>query len=473
MSALLIAKNCLEMKTKLLLFVAILIAQAHWVKADEVADEIRALKKQIEELNQKVSALEQKDKLTAETAANKAKESPLVSAGADGFIMRSADTNFVLRIRGYGQFDGRFYAEDNSANDAFVMRRLRLGLEGTVYKYYDYRILTDFGSGITSTTGNNAFLQDALVNIHYWPEFQIQFGKYKEPVSLEVLQSDASLLFVERGLPTALAPNRDVGIQFQGDLLDARLSYALGIFNGVADGGSGDVETSNSGKHFAGRIFSQPFKNFDNELFRGIAIGIGGSFGDQAESLPSYVTTGRQRFFTFGTNSLTTSVAADGRHWRVAPQGYYYYGPFGIYGEYVLSSVEVSRTGAAGPPSLEVDNEAWNIAISYVLTGEKNSFNRISPHHPVDLSNDGWGAWEIAARFGELSIDKTAFPLVATSSSAQKVISWEIGLNWYLNKNLKFNFDYTQSHFSGGSKTPGSVTAQDEKVFMGRTQFSF
>ena len=465
------------MKLRHLLIIAVASLQTGILLADEVTDEIRALRKQIEELDQKVRILERKQGLGEEATETKHKETPLVVAGAEGFLMRSADTNFVLRIRGYGQFDGRFYADNNPAKDTFVMRRMRLGLEGTVFKYYDYRILTDFGSGITSTAGNNAFLQDALVNIHYWPEFQVQFGKYKEPVSLEVLQSDASLLFVERGLPTSLAPNRDVGIQFQGDLLNARLSYALGIFNGVADGGSGDVETTNSGKHFAGRIFTQPFKNSDSEIFRGFGIGIGGSFGDRAETLPSYQTTGRQRFFAYrsgaGTNAATANISADGEHWRIAPQGYYYYGPFGLYGEYVLSSQKVRRSAGGAPTSLTVDNDAWNIAVSYVLTGEQNSFNRVSPRHPLSLSDGGWGAWEIAARFGELSMDKTAFPLVATSSSAQKIASWEIGLNWYLNKNLKFNFDYTQSHFKGGSKMPGEVTAQDEKVFMGRTQFSF
>jgi len=46
-------------------------------------------------------------------------------------------------------------------------------------------------------------------------------------------------------------------------------------------------------------------------------------------------------------------------------------------------------------------------------------------------------------------------------------------LNWYLNKNVKFNFDYSQSYFRGGDKAPGSVGAQDEKVFLGRTQFLF
>ena len=455
------------------LLIVLLVGLPLVASAEDIAAEIRALKKQIEELNQKVKTLEQKTELAAEAAETKSKAAPLVSAGADGFVMRSADTNFVLRIFGYGQFDGRFYSDGAPAHDTFLIRRLRLGVEGTVFKYYDYKVLTDFGSGINSTPRNNGFLQDAYVNVHYWDQFQIQLGKYKEPVSLELLQSDSRLLFVERGLPTALAPNRDVGIQIHGNLFDARLNYAVGIFNGVADGTGGDVETLNSGKHFAGRVFSNPFRGVEVEPLRGIGIGIGGSYGDRAETLPSYVTTGRQRFFSYGTNALTQSIEPDGPHWRIAPQGYYYYGPFGLYGEYVLSSLEVRRSGGAGPASLSVDNSGWNVAASYILTGEDNTFNRVTPRHPVSLSGGGWGAWEIAARFGELAVDRDAFQLIATSSSAQKIAAWEVGVNWYLNKNLKINFDYSQTHFQGGSKAAGSVSAHDEKVFMGRTQFAF
>ncbi|MEO7298219.1 MAG: porin [Verrucomicrobiota bacterium] len=180
------------MKTKLPLLIAIVLLQTTFLQADEVADEIRALKKQIEELDQKVRVLERKNEVSEEAAETKLTENPLVSAGADGFIMRSADTNFTLRIRGYGQFDGRVYADDNLANDTFVMRRLRLGLDGTVFKYYDYKILTNFGSGIASTPGNNAFLQDAFVNVLFWPEFQIQFGKYKEPTAYPLVATSSS-----------------------------------------------------------------------------------------------------------------------------------------------------------------------------------------------------------------------------------------------------------------------------------------
>lgn len=453
---------------------------ALWVGHAAVAQDdrdatIKLLLEKVEALEQKVKVLERNEELKAEATEEKSKKTSLVIAGGDGFIIQSADTNFSLRVRGYGQFDTRLFADNGPAKDTFTMRRLRLGLEGTVYENYDYKVLTDFGSGISSTAANNAFLQDAFVNIHYWPEFQIQLGKFKEPVSMEVLQTDANLLFVERGLPTQLAPNRDVGIMFQGELLHGKLSYQLGAFNGVPDGGSGDVETTDSDKDIAARIFANPFRDSEKEWLRGLGIGVGSSIGNQEGVVPSFQTPGRQKFFSYrsGTTATSTNVVADGEHWRIAPQGYYYWGPFGLFGEYVLSSQQLRRDVGKTKTFGTVENSAWNIAVSYLLTGDQNSWKPVNPRHRFSLKEGGWGAWELAARYGELSIDQAAFPLFAPSSSASKINSWGIGLNWYLNKNLKFNFDYEQSHFTGGSKTPGNVTAQDEQLFISRAQFQF
>ena len=103
-------------------------------------------------LDQKVRVLERKAELDNETTQTKSQANPRLTAGADGFSFSSADTNFVLKLRGYVQTDARFYLGDNiPANDTFLMRRVRPIIEGTVYKYYDYRIMLDFASGIRSS----------------------------------------------------------------------------------------------------------------------------------------------------------------------------------------------------------------------------------------------------------------------------------------------------------------------------------
>lgn len=448
---------------------------------EQVVDSAR-----VAELEQNVRILERRNELAEEKSKEVAKSAPVLTAGPGGFQLRSSDTNFVLKLRGYIQADARFYPSDHAggtANDTFLMRRVRPILEGTVYEKYDFRLMMDFASSINSVSGNNAFAQDAYLTARFLPEFQLQAGKFKEPVGLERLQSGANLLFVERGFPTQLVPNRDVGIQVQGDLWDGRFNYQAGVFNGVGDGGSGDIEFADDDKDFAARLFATPFKNSPSELLRGLGIGVAGTIGNQEGALRTYSTPGQQRFFAYrtgtGLNAANANVVADGQHWRLAPQAYYYWGPFGLLGEYVISEQKVRRDDGA-VQFQTFHNTGWQVAGSYFLTGEDNSFKAINPRKPFSPGERAWGAWELAARVGSLQLDDDAFPLFANpASSASSAFSWGVGVNWHLNRNVKFSLNYEHTTF-GLSKLPlaaGTVHAplleQSENVVLFRAQLAF
>lgn len=440
-------------------------------------ESIEELKAMIQELDQKVRVLERNRELEKETAADKAKGAPLISAGANGFSLRSADTNFVLKLRGYLQADGRFYPGGDrfgGANDTFLMRRVRPIFEGTVYDKYDFRVMLDFASGTTVTPANNGFLQEAYLNARFLPQFQVQAGKFKEPVGLERLQSGANLLFTEREYPTQLVPNRDVGLQIQGDLLAGRLSYAAGVFNGVADGGSDDFETADNEKDVAARLFARPFLQSSIQALRGLGVGVAATLGHQEGPLRGFVSPGQQKIFGYrtgtGSDPANVNVVADGDHWRIAPQGYYYWGPFGIFGEYVISDQKIRRDGG-GATSGRLQHSAWQVAASWFLTGEENSWSPVAPAHPFSFSRGGLGAWELAARIGQLDVDEKAFPLYANpDTSAHGATSWAVGLNWYLNKNVKLSLDYERSDFKGGTSP---LLIKGENVIFTRAQLSF
>lgn len=430
------------------------------------------IKAKVEELEQQVRILKRQLELDKEASTEKAKTTPVVSAGASGFSFRSADTNFVLKVRGYIQADTRWYPDDHSAgmaNDTFLLRRVRPIIEGTVYEKFDYRLMLDFGSNVSLSSANDPFVQDAYVNARFQPWFQVQAGKFKEPVDLERLQSGANLLFVERGYPTILAPNRDVGIQIQGEVLDGALTYAVGAFNGVQNNGSGDFETVDDEKDIAGRIFTTPFKNSNKDALRGIGFGVGGSIGNQEGTPGTLRSPGQQAIFSY-TGGTPAAVVADGEHWRIAPQGYYYYGPFGLFGEYIISNQELRKT-TAPVGTISAQNTAWMVAASYFLTGEENSYKAVTPKKPFSPGNGGWGAFEVAARVQQLDIDDDVFPAYASpATSTSGAFSWGLGLNWHLNKNFKVNLNYEQTDFDGGTS---SLLADGEKVIMTRAQISF
>jgi phosphate-selective porin OprO/OprP len=467
--------------------------------ADDTADAIAALKKQIEELSAKVQQLENQHQAELQHppgnlpegvsatapagSSNAIPELGFVTAGSNGFWLRSADSNFTLRLQGVGQLDGHYYQSLNPGQkDTLTIRRLRLIESGSVFKDYDYFIQEDFGALNSATATNNSLLQDAYVNIHYWPGFQIQGGKFKELVSLEWQPPDSSLWFLERSYPSQLVPNRNVGIQVHGDLFGGALSYAAGMYNGLQDGGSGDIETDSNSKDVAARIFAQPFTNTSISALKGLGLGVGTSYGYEAgSSLPTFATVGRQTFFSY-TNGASASVLASGDHVRLVPQGWYFWGPAGLFWEYAYSSEKFQLNKTIAPKTTRAffDNAAWDISASWYLTGEQNALPAPpAPLHPFRIDGSGLGAWQLVARVGALDVDPAAFAKksdFATAGSAQNAATWSVGMNWLMNKNIKWLFEYDQTSFGfapGYQPTKGTVAAQDEKVLMTRLQFSF
>lgn len=462
-----------------LLPAALLIGLATFTQAapaDDAPDTLKALQQRIEELDQKVRILERKDELEKDAAVEKSKTAPRISIDASGFNASSADTNFVLKLRGGFQADARFYpGNETQAKDTFLFRRVRPIVEGTVYGKFDYRLMLDFASGVSSSTFNNGNLIDAYVNYRILPELQLQAGKFKEPVGLERLQSWQNLLFVERGLPTQLVPNRDVGFQLQGDVGSGLVQYAAGVFNGTEDAGSSDFDTD-SDKDVAARLFVHPFKNTDLGALQGLGLGVSGTWGQHQGALRNFSTPGQEQIFTYitgaGTNAARPNVTADGTLWRVSPQAYYYWGPFGLFGEYVVASHELRRDAGGAPLRLTVQHTAWQVAGSWFLTGEQNSYRPVAPLRNLEPAKGGWGSLELAARIGELDFDDDVFPLYANpATSASGILSWGVGLNWKLNRNIKLSLDYEHARLDAapGAKLP----FKEEGVIFSRVQFAF
>jgi phosphate-selective porin OprO/OprP len=329
------------------------------------------------------------------------------------------------------------------------------------------------------------------LNYRYAPWLQVQAGKYKAPLGLEQLQPDPYTLFNERSLVTALGPNRDVGAELKGDVFDGRISYAAGIFNGVGDGRNSSNADFEDDKAFVGRLFFQPFKKTDLSFLQGFGFGVAGSFEDMQRtgnnnglpsttggSLPGYYTAGQQQFFAY--NATNAMVVADGQHWRLSPQGYYYYGPFGFLGEYVISNQRVGHTETNVLLfSKELEHTAWQIAGSWVLTGEDAAYgSSVVPLRSFNPREGGWGALQLVARYGELNLDRGTFPLFSDNrTSAHRAQEWSVGLNWYLNRNVLFKTSFSHTDFSGGggagTSAPANVTRHDENVFFTRIQLAF
>ncbi len=171
----------------------------------------------------------------------------------------------MFRLDGVLQVDSRTFFNDSvnkNVNDGFILRRARPIFQGTLYRDFDFNFTPDFG-------GSSVQIFDAYGNYRYAPWLQVRSGKFKTPEGLEQLQQDANISFNERSLVTDLVPNRDVGLQFWGDINGGVLSYAAGIFNGVGDAQNSANAANGNEVEFAGRLFTQPFKASDLTALQG------------------------------------------------------------------------------------------------------------------------------------------------------------------------------------------------------------
>jgi phosphate-selective porin OprO/OprP len=455
------------------------------------ADELSDLRDRLESQEQKIRVLERKLELEDEATKATVSATPIVRASPQqGFRIQSADGANVARLRGVLHFDGRYFADDNTAEtaDTWLLRRVRPTFEGTFNKIYDFRFTPDFAGGRT-------FILDAFVAARLKPWAVVTAGKFKVPVGLERLMSASDLRFIERALPTSLLPNRDLGVQFGGDIAGGVVNYSVGYFNGVSDGGSSDGNTptpdaeNDTKGDWAARVFFQPFLNSDNFALRGLGFGVAGTYVNSTGSttttlLPGYRTPGQQTFFSYrgttaasGATPAVNGTFADGERLRWTPQAYYSIGSFGVLGEYANVSQEVTRvTPTSGTRSEQLDNSAWHVQLAWFATGEDESFRGFTPQTVFDPDKGTWGALELVARYHELDIDDDAFVGGADSfanpaSSASKASAWGVGVNWYLTQNYKWSLNYDVTSFEGGAAN--GADRPDEQALFTRFAVGF
>jgi phosphate-selective porin OprO/OprP len=444
-------------------------------RAQSHDEEIQALREQIRQLDQKLRVLERKQELRDEEAATAAKSASKITATDKAFSIASGDAANSLRLRALVQADSRWFFDSGlNNNDAFLLRRARLIFEGQFNKIYQFQLVPEFGG----TSGNGSLtVLDANITIALKPELQFKFGRFREPVGLEQLQADSVAFFAERSVVSQFVPNRDIGVQVGGDLVEGAINYALGVFNGVPDGTNNPNNTENNNKKdVAARVIFTPFKNAKGSPFQGLGFGVAGTLGRQngaAGGLTSgYRTDGQQTYFTYRATTV-----AKGSTSRVSPQAFWYTGPFGLQAEYVVSSVDVVN----GALKRSLDHKAWQVSGGYVLTGEDESYTGVVPKTTFSLDSGSWGAFELVARISHTDLDDESFTGGANSvanpaNSATASTTFAGGVNLYLSKSVRASLDYFHTKFDwapGVVPVSNTVIGNDENALITRLQLVF
>lgn len=250
--------------------------------------------------------------LFADAGEARAEESPVRVTLVErrGAGIQSDDGAYELRIRALLQTDLRVFVNDEHKHtDQFVVRRARVFVEGKATHIVTFRVMPDFVDG-------RAILFDAWFDVRASDGLRLRVGKSKPPFALERLQNAAATTFAERAYPTALSPNRDLGVELRGDLFRGVIAYGIGVFNGVPDSGisEGDIDDS---KELAARVEAGPFARTSTSALRGLRLGFAITRGEKTGTptstyLAGYRTFGQEQLFSYTVDPAPAAPTAAG-----------------------------------------------------------------------------------------------------------------------------------------------------------------
>lgn len=374
---------------------------------------------------------------------------PAVGFDTTGFRVRSEDQRFQLRLRGFVQPEGRFYAGDDrgvATSNTFAVRRGRIVFESHVTRYLALRIQPEFGVG-------NLRIEDFFGDIYLTPQVAyLRVGKIRTPHGWERGKLITDQPFPERSLASQLTPNRDVGLQVSGAVATGHLEYWAAAMNGAPDNQSVDLDINN-GKDLVGRV---AFRSAGRGIWapNQVVVGISGTTGSQDGStvlpqLPIYTTSSLVPWFTYRFDATPAgTVVAAGRRNRLSAFASVHQGRFGLEAELLHNQARVRRDTATA----DIGQTAFSVVGNVSLTGEPTTPGGLVPAEGFDPDAGHWGAVMLAARVSQLSVDAAAFPVFANPGvSARKATAWGVAATWFVTRLTKAQLAYEETHFAGGA----------------------
>jgi phosphate-selective porin len=206
------------------------------------------------------------EKQTAALAAENAVLKKELGYSADGkapvFVLPAGKVKKVVLggfVQGNAEFGDAPDTRWGTDDDRFLLRRARLNLTATLANDFTAKIEADFGANSLNTgAGSRGQLTDGYIQWSKYDAANVRIGQFKTPFGYEQLISDTKLLTIERALPNdRLTVSRQIGVAVMGDIVEKRLSYSVGAFNG---NGVNTGQNDNENFMWAGRVSGQAYE---------------------------------------------------------------------------------------------------------------------------------------------------------------------------------------------------------------------
>lgn len=405
---------------------------------------------------------------------------PLNASFGPGFRLESDDERFQLQIHYESQIEGRVWSPGDQlpANSGFFLPRQRIFFNGHITKPIEYELSINRGV-------NNINILNAYLNFHFDDRLEFRIGRFFTPLSYDQYAvSNYWLITPERSLfTTNLNLNRQIGAMAWGYLLEKRLDYAIGAFNGSRN----SFESRNNGMDVVGYLNARPFQESSTLKFaRFLNVGTSAAYGRQDQSpvpatfrigagspdanIPSIATV---PFLTFNSD-----VVERGDRLIGSMHAAYFLKSLSLIGEWQYGYGGYAST--AQPVSVRVPFSGYYVSAGYFLTGEhverRTRVKPLRPLVPVDKDDvRGIGAWELAARVSQLEVGNEIFSSGFADPNlwSNRATTTEVGLNWYLNEYTKISTFWLHGEFGSPVQyRPGQYQSAVDLFWM-RCQLYF
>ncbi|WP_309605431.1 porin [Phenylobacterium sp.] len=427
----------------------------------------------------------------------------------------TADGRFTANVRANVMFDAaRYFQKSNlpaqvtnrDLNSGTNFRRARFGVDGKIFKDFDYSMIMEFGGSGGENAGQ---LYEFYIQYSALKPWKIKLGAFEPKVGLAADVATGQMPILERPSPAEVARNvaggdsrsalqvygnglwgaGDTGVATRWMLSGAVTGNTIGTINST---GAATPQPSGEQTAIIGRFAVAPFSSTDWQAHFGVNAQYVTQPNDAgAAASPRYPVQLRDRpELRIDGARLVDTGAIDTRHVTVlGAEAGLTVRNFMVEGEYF--DYRIDRRNAASPaiaPS-NPNFTGWYVTGVWVLTGESRSYNPAEarfdgpkPNYNFNPAAGTWGAWEIAARYSDLNLNYhdcgagKAIPAAgvacfdAIRGGEQKIST--LGLNWYLNADIRFMLDYQHVDVNRYNAAGLQVGQQYDAIAL-RSQLSF
>ncbi len=220
-------------------------------------------------------------------------------------------------------------------------------------------ITDDWNYGISLTMNeqdNDSYLRDIWTQYTGFSYAAITAGQFNVPFR------EGVDTIVEVEVVDSITPERDIGVAVSGDIMDEKITYALGVFNGNGI----NTTDNNDQKDIIGRVVVSPFKGSEG-ILDGLSIGVSAQGGRQPNETSDEITYGGDRTRIGGLLKYEGEIANKG---------------FKLQGEYIQQKRDRDDQKA------DITSDGWYTQASYKLSPKWWSVYQYGVYNPNGKSSN-------------------------------------------------------------------------------------